>query len=302
MIHDADTPLSEAGEDALVARLCALLPQGGAGVIVGPGDDCAVVSPPPAEQLLKTDVIVENVHFLRSADPFLIGRKALARNISDIAAMGGVPLHALVTLVLPPELTVGFVELLYAGISHVATEHRVSVVGGETARGKELVISIALTGTAPDGAVLRSGSQPGDQIWVTGELGGSIAGHHFTFTPRLQESRWLMQHFRPTAMMDLSDGLAMDLPRLAKCSGTGWNVEHQKLPCTMGCTPAQAWGDGEDYELLFTQPPEVSSALVTAWRQAFPNVRLTCIGELTADVTDTLTPGGWDHFKPKSDA
>ena len=267
------------------------------GVVVGPGDDCAVVRcAEGGVELLKTDVVVENVHFLRSAEPQLIGRKALARAISDMAAMGGVPRHALVTVVLPADLSVSYVLKIYDGLLGVAAEFGVSVVGGETAKGEQMVISVALTGVAPHGAVLRSGACVGDVLWVTGLLGGSSRGHHFNFTPRVREAAWLMQHARPRAMMDLSDGLARDLPRLASASGVGWQVSDEKLPLSDGCTAAQAWNDGEDYELLFTTSASVATGLQAAWQAAFPQTALTQIGVITEAQSSGDALGGWDHF------
>jgi len=267
-------------------------------VLVGPGDDCAVVTDDnDSRLLLKTDVIVERVHFNRDAQPALIGRKAMARAISDVAAMAGTPLHALVTLVLPETLVHGEVEELYRGMLAVAEAFGVSVVGGETSRGAIMMISVSLTGTCEEEPVLRSGGQPGDRVWVTGRLGGSIRGHHFTFTPRVKEAAWLASGFRPTAMMDISDGLAADLPRLARASGCGWRMELDALPCSEGCTPEQAWSDGEDYELLFTTSPEVEADLLAAWSHRFPDISLTPVGWLDFEGIASGPAGGWDHFR-----
>ncbi len=291
--------LADTGEDALVHRLVRHLPLGD-DVLAGPGDDCAVVLAPAGGRhlLLKTDAVVEDVHFLRSAPPQLIGRKALARAISDIGAMGGTPRHALVTLVLPPELETTFIEQAYAGMSALAAEFGISIVGGETTRGRQVVISIALTGEATS-FVRRSTAQAGDAILVTGALGGSITGRHFTFQPRLIEARWLLDHHTPTAMMDLSDGLGKDLPRLAAASGLEFAVEPPALPCNPGCTPVQAWSDGEDYELLFTIGQPQVAALVEAWPQAFPELPLTVIGRLVPAGQGEEPPfsrTGWDPF------
>lgn len=294
---NAGLTLDDFGEDALVSRLTALIPADPL-VLVGPGDDCAVVTDDnDARLLLKTDVVVEGIHFLRETDPALIGRKALARAISDIAAMAGTPLHALVTLVLPGELDADYTETLFLGMVQLGEEFGVSVVGGETSKGPLIVISVALTGFCNEEPVLRNGGQPGDRVWVTGTLGGSIRGHHFTFTPRVKEATWLASGFRPTAMMDLSDGLAADLPRLAKASGCGWRIELDALPCTEGSSPEQAWSDGEDYELLFTTSPEMEEDLQAAWKHRFPDVRLTAIGWLDFEGVASGPTGGWDHFR-----
>jgi thiamine-monophosphate kinase len=292
-----DLLLPDLGEDALVTRLTALIPSDPM-VLVGPGDDCAVVTDEHDSRiLLKTDVIVEGIHFLRGADPFLIGRKALARGISDMAAMAGTAQHALVTMVLPDDLSVSEVEAMFKGLLEVGQEFGVSVVGGETSRGPVIMISVALSGFCIEEPVLRSGGQPGDRLWVTGRLGGSIHGHHFRFVPRIKEAAWLASGFRPNAMMDLSDGLAADLPRLAQASGCGWRVELDALPCTADCSPQQAWADGEDYELLFATSPEMEADLKAAWSHRFPEVPLTAIGWLDFEGVTTGQAGGWDHFR-----
>lgn len=291
--------VSDIGEDALVRRLTAPLHQD-VRVLTGPGDDCAVVERPEGRLLLKADAIIEGIHFTRDAEPQLIGRKALARAISDIAAMGGVPRHALVTLVLSGDTEVAFVEALYAGMAALAQQFGVSIVGGETSRGAQLMISVALTGEVPHAWLCRNAAQVGDAIFVTGHLGGSITGKHLTFTPRVEQSQWLMQHHRPNAMMDLSDGPAKDLPRMATASGADFIIDEAALPCTPGCTAAQAWGDGEDYELLFTIGDEQAGALQRDWSNAFPSLELTRIGTLVAKGegrVPSFTTQGWEHFK-----
>jgi thiamine-monophosphate kinase len=287
------------GEDALVRRLILAAPLG-AEVLAGPGDDCAVVQAVGAGevQLLKTDAVVEGVHFEAASPARLVGRKALARVLSDIAAMAGTPRHALVTLVLPPETPVAWVDGVYAGLYALARAHGVSVVGGETTRGLQRVISVTLTGTVGEASwISRGGAQVGDEVWVTGRLGGSIKGRHFRFEPRLAEGRWLAVHFPIHAMMDLSDGLGKDLPRLAQAAGLGVEVAMAALPRQRGCTVEQAWGDGEDYELLFALPAAEGERLARAWGQRFPKLPLTRIARLTAGGSGGGLPeGGWDPF------
>ena len=182
-------------------ELIRLLTQGLAthdSVRVGPGDDCAVIelSVPDKQFLLKTDAVVEGFHFTSETAPEQIGHKALARCLSDIAAMGGTPSVALVTLALPREFKPSFIELVYAGMEALGKRHGVAIVGGETTTNPErLLLSIAVLGSVPrDRYVTRRGGQPGDALFVTGELGGSLDGHHLTFEPRLAEARWLSQH------------------------------------------------------------------------------------------------------------
>ncbi len=295
--------LSDLGENRVVAQLTRALALG-TDVRTGAGDDCAVIGRPREArwQLLKTDAVIEGVHFLASEDPRRIGWKALCRALSDIAAMGGTPQHALITLAAPPTMDFAFVRGIYAGLRKAARRFGVSIVGGETARSPgPLFLNVALTGTvARTRCILRSGGRAGDALYVTGRLGGSRAGKHLDFTPRLIEARWLTENFQLHAMMDLSDGLAADLPRLATASRCGFTLDESLLPKTTGRTTAQALTDGEDYELLFALSPRAASALETAWKQRFPRLTLTCIGTLSTQSKiqnrESKIPPGHDHF------
>lgn len=288
--------LADIGEDALIERLVGLAPTGVAGE--GPGDDCAVVDEGGEMlRLLKTDALVEDVHFIRDADPRQVGWKAVARVISDFAAMGGVGDRFLVTLALPGSMEIAWIEDFYRGMGECLERFGARLVGGETCRvpeGSAAVISVAATGSVARGkVVMRSGGRPGDGIWVTGRLGGSLAGKHLTFLPRVIEGSWIAWNLRPTAMMDLSDGLAKDLPRLAQSSGCGFRIDREAVPCTEGCDLDQALTDGEDFELLFTAPADV---VIDGWEKMFPNLKLTRIGELVSDGEGENLEGGWDHF------
>lgn len=289
--------LRDIGEDELIHRLTQHLPRR-SDVLAGVGDDCAVVKGSPDPVLLKTDAIIEGVHFLSDAKPELIGRKALARVISDIASMGGKPQHALITLVLRPDLEVAWVEEVYRGMSELAKRYNVSIVGGETCRGPVCMISVSMMGEVEGEWISRSGAWAGDVLFVTGRLGGSIQGKHFTFEPRMEEARWLKNLYLPSAMMDLSDGLAKDLPRLAKASGVEFIIEEEALPCTEGCTPAQAWGDGEDYELLFSIAAESADELTEDWKLEFdtPLTKIGSIVKIGAGRLPSFASRGWDHF------
>lgn len=298
--------LHQLGEDALISRLIRLMP-GDPDPLAGPGDDCAVIDPGKGRplQLLKTDAMVERVHFLATAPPRRIGWKAIARVISDFAAMGGIPDRFLITIALPADWPVTFVESIYRGMADCLKAFGGTLAGGETTRvpeGSAAMISIAATGLVErKHLVLRSGGKPGDLILVSGKLGGSITGKHLNFTPRQAESRWLVTHAKPSAMMDLSDGLAKDLPRLARASGCGFTLDSNSIPKTRGCTLDQALGDGEDFELLFTLSPIKWPELSAKWKTAFPKLPLTIIGRLTeaTDKQAALT-GGWDPFKSRS--
>ena len=277
-------------ESDLIQLLTADLPQDDT-VRVAAGDDCAVLQLGKETLLFKTDAVVEGVHFTVDTPAQSIGRKALARALSDIAAMGGTPTHALITLGTPAATDPDRLQSIYRGINNCAVEHGVNIVGGETTTLPCLTLSIALLGTALQ-PVLRTGSQIGDALFVTGELGGSISGHHLEFTPRLREGRWLADHCKPHAMIDLSDGLASDLRHLLG-ENPGAEILTSALPISRAArelarknpsskTPLlAALTDGEDYELLFTVSSKNAVPVLDAWKKAFPAVSLKCIGKIT---------------------
>ena len=320
----------------LIARLTRALPSHDS-VKVGAGDDCAVLDLGlgDRELLFKTDAVVEGTHFTRATPPEKIGRKALARCLSDIAAMAGTPVCALVTLALPREFEVKFIEAIYAGMSELARQHGVAIAGGETTTNPErILISIALLGTVPKGkAVLRSGARAGDAIFISGTLGGSLAGKHLDFEPRLAEARWLAEHFTVHAMLDVSDGLAGDLRHLLNASGVGAELHARAIPISRAARSLRreeadsgeleaktrpagggskppllaALTDGEDFELLFTLASQRAVPLLDAWKKQFPDLKLSCIGKITTTpglklrdergVRD-LAAKGYEHFAP----
>ncbi len=291
--------MREINEDRLLELLLDGLPEG-RNVVVGPGDDCAAVQAPGSRDLLllKTDCVVEGVHYLPEDDAERVGGKALCRALSDIAAMGGEPLHALVTIFSPQDFAVGYWQDFYKGLKKAAKRFGVGIAGGETSRARNAAVSIALVGRVEIGRLLtRSGGRPGDLLFVTGTLGGSLAGKHLDFIPRLAEGRWLSARGYVNAMMDLSDGLATDLPRLAAASRCGFELDMKALPRARGCTAEQALSDGEDYELLFAVPERQAARLTRAWGENFPKLQLTEIGRLTEPgASSTALPQGFDHF------
>ncbi len=294
--------LANLGEDKLIALLTREMPRG-KDVRVGIGDDCAVLGGARDTRwsLLKTDMVVEGVHFNAEEDRRLVGWKALCRPISDIAAMGGVPVYALVTLAVARQIELAAIKALYRGLRQAAHQFDVTIVGGETSRSPgPLFLSVALTGWVERlRCVTRDGGHSGDALYVTGWLGGSRAGKHLWFTPRLVEARWLVSHFKVRAMMDLSDGLAADLPRLAAASGRGFQIDESRVPRTPGCTLRQALEDGEDYELLFAVAPGTTSPLERAWKKQFPKLPLTRIGTLrdkSKSKSQNQRLRGFDHF------
>jgi len=294
--------LRQLGEDRLLRQLLPSLPIG-KGVLVPAGDDCAVVAAPAGGDLLllKTDCVVEKIHFGRETDPGLVGWKAMMRPLSDFAAMSGVPRFALITLIVPSRTTRIWVNKLYRGLTRAAGKFGVAIVGGETSSTVgPAAISVSISGSVErDRMVSRNGGKKGDDLFVTGRLGGSIRGKHLRFIPRIAESRWLTQHFSIHAMMDLSDGLGADLPRLARASNVGFEIQKTSLPRNPGATLEQALSDGEDYELLFAISPHQRERLERAWARKFRSLPLTRIGRLNrkSTIENRKLGSGYLHFK-----
>ena len=287
----------------MVARLRRLLRRPSRAVRAGIGDDCAAVRGGAAGMLtlLKTDCVVEKRHFLPGDAPASVGWKAACRAVSDIAACGGEPRFALVTCVLRRAQAGSWIDGLYRGVEKAARTFGFEVIGGElAATDGPAVISVAMTGEVRSrDFVPREGGRPGDVLFVTGVLGGSLAsGWHLRFRPRVEQARWLVRNFRPRAMMDLSDGLAADLPRLAAAGGTGFAIDPAAVPRRRGVSLRQALGDGEDFELLFAVAPREVARLAAAWKKRFPKVPLTQIGALAKrGVAEGLGGArGYDHF------
>jgi thiamine-monophosphate kinase len=282
----------------LIARLTRNLPTH-AGVIAGPGDDCALLDlgVPELWVVFKTDAVVEGIHFTPETPPEQVGHKAMARVLSDFAAAAATPTAAVVTLALPQNHDPARIEALYSGLCDVARRWNVAVVGGETTTNPErILVSIAVVGTVPKTrSVRRSGAQPGDALFVSGELGGSIAGHHLEFEPRLAEAHWLTEHFSVHAMIDLSDGLAGDLRHVTAASGVGAELMEGSLPIRRAAKLRARSGessksavlaaltDGEDFELLFAVAKKDAVPVLDGWKARFPDVRLTCIGRVTQE-------------------
>ncbi len=283
-------------EFELIAQLTRSLP-GNSTVVAGAGDDCAVLDLglPGRFLLLKTDAVVEGIHFLPSAAPEKIGHKALARCLSDIAAMAGRPLAALITLALPKTFDPVFVQKIYDGMNSLAQRFGVAIVGGETTTNPErMLISVSVLGDVErDKCVLRSGALAGDAVFVTGELGGSLECKHLEFEPRLVEAAWLRNHFSIHAMIDLSDGLASDVRHILKASRVGAELFSKAIPISRAARTraradssakpalAAALSDGEDFELLFCVASREAVPLLDAWKKQFPGQHLSCIGKIT---------------------
>ncbi|MCM8763059.1 MAG: thiamine-phosphate kinase [Candidatus Omnitrophica bacterium] len=226
-------------------------------VIKGIGDDCAVIKYSKDEYLLFTcDALIQDVDFRKSDNPYLVGRKAIAVNISDIAAKGGLPRYALVSLGLPKKSSFDYVRRLYQGINYWAKRFKINIVGGDLSGAEKVMIEISMIGfVKKKSLVLRSGAAENDIIFVSGALGGSIRGRHFAFTPRIQEAQYLVENFKINSMIDISDGLLQDLGHILSLSKKGAVIYEDLIPKSKDAhNLEEVLGMGEDFELLFTLP------------------------------------------------
>ncbi|HWH91165.1 MAG TPA: thiamine-phosphate kinase [Candidatus Binatia bacterium] len=294
--------LRDIGEDRLLGQLFSRLSIGKE-VVNGLGDDCAVVGTRGHRNLLvlKTDCVVAGMHFFPTANALHIGWKAMMRPLSDFAATSAVPQFALITLIAPEKTKVEWVERLYRGLGQAASRFKVSIVGGEmSGTPGPVAISVSVVGFVErNRCVSRRGGKAGDDLFVTGRLGGALKQKHLRFVPRIVESRWLTRNFPVHAMMDLSDGLGADLPRLAKASRVGFAVEMETLPVARGAKIDNAISEGEDYELLFAISRRERNRLLRSWKKKFPKLPLTRIGSFSQLSTRNyqLLPSGYTHFK-----
>ncbi len=263
--------------------------------IIPIGDDAGALTVPRNKTMLfAADAVVDGVDFHASKiRPENAGRKALAINLSDIAAMGGQPLSCVISLGIPKDFPEIWVKRFYSGLIKLAKEYKVQIAGGDISRAKEFFASIAMAGCADKKEIIqRSGARPGDILFVTGKLGGSILGHHYDFIPRVAEGRFLAAQFKPNAMMDISDGLWQDLEHLCGASKAGVRIDLDKIPVSKDARKLakgnpckaieRALTDGEDFELLFALPKAKADILEKKWKQKFPKVSLSRIGSIVS--------------------
>ncbi len=300
------TSLSSLGEFGLIDFLSKSAPIS-KDVIKGIGDDTAVLPFNRSKHLLlTTDMLSEGVHFTLKNDRKLIGRKALAVNISDIAAMGGSPKFAVISLGATKKTPTRFIQDVYQGINAIAKEFGVSIVGGDTVATKKMMICISLLGEVKKkDLTLRSGAKVGDKIFVTGPLGRSLkTKKHLSFIPRVKESQYLMKHLKPNAMIDVSDGLLADLNHILKQSKVGALLDKERIPVSKNATLSNAFCDGEDFELIFTLSKRKADIFLKKKQNAF---KFYCIGEIVEKnkglklrdkkgKIQKLTPKGYKHF------
>jgi thiamine-monophosphate kinase len=285
---------------------------------LGPGDDAAILwLGDRPECVVTVDLLTDGVDFkLGEAGPRRVGRKALAVNLSDLAAMAAVPLGAVIALVLPRYGGLHLAQELYEGLLPLAEQFTVAIAGGDTnSWDGPLAISVTLIGRSTEhGPLLRSGARPGDKIVVTGSFGGSILGRHFDFEPRVSEALLLNERYELHAGIDVSDGLSLDLSRLAAASGCGAVLDSARIPITSdaielarrlqdGSTPLEhALADGEDFELILAVPPDEAVRVLSQQPLGVP---LTAIGEFVSEAglwqLDAsggrlpLAPRGFEH-------
>ncbi len=306
--------LGALGEDRLLNQILLDHPRVKSGkVFAGSADDCAIVKTPRSEKylVLKTDCVVEGVHFAHDTNASDVGWKAMMRPLSDFAAASAVPQFTLITLIVSQETKLAWVQGLYRGLRRAANRFKVSIVGGETSNTQgPSAIAVSVIGFVEKSrATSRRGGKSGDDLFVTGRLGGALKRKHLKFVARIAESRWLTRNFSIHAMMDLSDGLGADLPRLARASKLGFEIEPENLPLARGATIDNAISEGEDYELLFAISPREKTRLEREWRRKFPKVLVTRIGSLTRKspatdakqrpgfpIANRKLPGGYLHF------
>jgi thiamine-monophosphate kinase len=310
-------------EKSLIRRIRGML--GGAPpVVTGVGDDCAVLRIPAGHEILvTTDFTLENVHFRKAwHPPEVVGRRCLTRGLSDIAAMGGLPLACFLSLALVSTTPRSWIDRFLKGLLALAREFRIPLAGGDTAQSTAgIEADIVVVGAVPKGkAVLRSHARPGDAIYVSGELGGSAAAvlamktskvltadytRHFHPTPRVSLGAWLRKRNLASAMIDLSDGLSTDLGHICEESGVGAEIESAAIPgAQVGRPPVRVDLDlslhgGEDYELLFTSSERIPKSVA--------GVNVTRIGRITGRSGMFLIRGdgrrkkllarGWEHFR-----
>lgn len=291
-------------EESFIRKLTAMFPQS-QDVTVGPGDDCAVLDFGLPELILAAaDQVISGVHYTAGTSPSAIAGKLLKRNISDIASMGGIPTHVLLSLAVNP-MDESWLLAFHQGIADLASRYGISVIGGDMAKlfAEGQALSLTILGKVEhDRLCLRANADEGDLLFVTGCFGNSfLSGHHLNFTPRLEEARFLAGDFTH-AMQDVSDGLLKDAARMAEASGLALELNPREIPLRNGASEESAFTEGEDYELLFAVPERLRSRLESAW--PFPDTPLHCIGRFISGRPGTVsglnfnqTKTGYDHFR-----
>jgi len=264
----------------------------------GIGDDCAVLPVARGRRLITVDPVVYGRHFDAKVPPAAVGAKLLKRNLSDIAAMGGKPEAAVVSLLLDRKVSRAWLEAFHRGLAACARQYRVRIVGGDVAEAPGvLAATLTLVGSAGKRVLTRRGARAGDAIYVTGALGGSLdSGHHHAFAPRLAEGAWLAGRDEVRAMMDVSDGLLKDLGALIPSRARA-ELAIDALPLRFGASKEAALSEGEDYELLFALGGRADAgAFERAWRRRFPQTLLSRIGRFEAAGRGSAGTLSWGPY------
>jgi thiamine-monophosphate kinase len=305
--------LSEFGEGALIRRIRERFQN--PDVILGIGDDAALLELPPGHSIVCcSDLMVEETHFIRTLHPpDSIGYKAVAVNVSDVGAMGGIPMHFVISLAAPGDLELDWVDGFYAGVQQACRDFNISLVGGDTSSARSIFVDVAMIGRVRTGtAVRRSGARVGDNIYLTGALGASTRGlnllrsgniadpsvkRHLYPAPRNQVGAAVAD--RAHAMIDVSDGLSSDLAHIVRESGVSARIHRNRIPVAQGATESEALHGGEEYELIIVAPELPES---------IEGIPLTLIGEIVRSTAEPhimlldgsaesiLEPRGWDHY------
>jgi len=294
--------IKQLGEFGLIDLIKGMLGSGS-----GVGDDCAIL--PLSKQnflLLTCDMLVEDTDFTRQDKPYLVGRKSLGCCLSDIAACGGIPQYAQISLGLSPDMSVSKVRELYRGIISIGKEYKVKIVGGDISRSDKLVIDVGILGLVERrNLARRQGAKIGDIIFVSGKIGGSIYGRHLNFTPRVKEARYLVKNYKVNSMIDISDGLLQDLGHILKQSNRGAILFKDLIPLSVDARSFdEALYMGEDFELLFTLSASEARRLIRLKQ----NKKFFPIGEIVDKTCGLILldrrgrrikikkPSGYQHF------
>jgi len=305
--------LNELGEGALIRRIRDRFQS--AEVILGIGDDAALLELPPGHSIVYcSDLMAEDTHFTRALNPpDSIGYKAVAVNVSDVGAMGGIPMHFVISLAAPGDLELDWVDGFYSGVQQACRDFSVSLVGGDTSSAKSIFVDVAMLGRVRTGtAVRRSGARVGDSIYVTGALGASMRGLRLLHSGDTSDPS-LKRHLYPTprhrvgaavaarahAMIDVSDGLSSDLSHIVTESAVSAKIYQDQLPAAEGASELEVLHGGEEYELVIVAPElpgEIEGTPITRIGEIVQSADEHCVVLIDGAVESVLHPQGWDHY------
>jgi thiamine-monophosphate kinase len=302
--------LRDLGEGGLIQRIRAQFQD--SGVVLGIGDDTAILDIPEGHSVLFcSDLLAEDSHFIRGLHPAdSVGYKAVAVNVSDIGAMGGVPMHFVISLAAPGDLELEWVDGFYSGIARACREFKVSLVGGDSSTAKSIFVDVAMVGRVKSGcAVRRSGAKPGDKIYVTGALGGSARGLQL-LRHGVQDDPAVQRHLYPQprheigaavatkahSMIDVSDGLSTDLGHILTESKVSARIYKDKIPAALGASESEVLNGGEEYELIVTASGDIDALPLTRIGEIIPSRGDHRIFLVDGTTESVLEPKGWQHF------